>query len=256
MAALSQKLKKEALNFGADLVGICPSSAIPENREQMDAILPGHRSLVVVAVRHSSLALDSKYIPVQQYDTSFTYTETDRVAHKVSRAIEAHGEAAVAVPAYLPLDMSEGKMGMVGDISWRNAAVESGIAVWGQCSLAVTDEFGPRVRLGGVLTTAELDYDRKRDDPFSRDCASCLEVCPSKALLGGGKVDKRACGEMVFKSGLRAFIRFMRAVGDSASEEETKQIVYSQAAREIWQSFVSGNYYSCWECQRACPLGR
>lgn len=256
MTRLSQKIKDDALNFGADLVGICPSSAIPENREQMDAILPGHQCVVAVAVRHCNSALDSKNVLAQQYDTLFTYKETDRVAHMVARAIEEQGHAAVAVPAYIPLDMGEDRMGMVGDISWRNAAVESGIAMWGQCSLAVTREFGPRVRLGGVLTTAELDCDRKMEEPFCKECNSCLEACPPKALLGGGKVDKKACGEKVFKTGLRAFVRFMRDVGNSASEEETRRIVYSETARELWQAFMSGQYYSCWECQRACPIGR
>jgi epoxyqueuosine reductase QueG len=256
MNELSRKLKEEALNSGAALIGFCPSSAIPENSEQMDAILPGHRSLVVVAVAHSVGALDSKYIPVQQYDTAFTYGETDRIAHILSRVIQKGGEAAAAVPAYLPLDMGEGKMGMVGDVSWRNAAVESGIARWGQCSLAVTEEFGPRVRLGGVITTAELDYGEKMDKPFCSECDACIESCPSKALLGGGKINKKACGEAVFKTGLRSFVRFMRDLGNSASEEETKELVYSERGRDLWQALTSGNYYSCWECQRACPVGR
>ena len=256
MTNLSHMIKEEALNSGAALVGICRSSDIPENRERMDTILPGHRSIVVVAVAHSVGALDSKYIPVQQYDTAFTYEETDKVAHIVSRIIQAGGETAAAVPAYLPLDMGEDKMGMVGDISWRNAAVESGIARWGQCSLAVTDEYGPRVRLGGVITTAELDYDSKNEDPFCGECDACMEACPPRALSGGGEINKKACGEEVFKVGLRAFVRFMRDVGNSASDEETKQIVYSQRGRELWQAFMSGNYYSCWECQRACPVGR
>lgn len=256
MAGLAQKVKEDALQSGAALVGICPSEAIPENLQKMDELLPGHRSLVVVAVRHSNGALDSSDILVKQYDTTFTYKETDRLAHTVCRTIEAGGATAMAVPAYLPLDMGDGKMGMVGDISWRNAAVESGIAVWGQCSLAVTEEFGPRVRLGGVLTTAELDYDRKKDDPYCKECDSCLEACPAKALSGGGKINKKACGETVFKTGLRSFVRLLRDVGNSSSDEETKEIVYSEQLRYVWQSFMSGNYYSCWECQSSCPIGR
>jgi epoxyqueuosine reductase QueG len=110
--------------------------------------------------------------------------------------------------------------------------------------------------LGGVLTTAELEYDKKKDSPYCNECDSCLEACPSNALSGDGKIDKKACGATVFKTGLRAFARYMRDLSNTATDDEAREIVYSQRTRDLWQAFMTGNYYSCWECQRACPVGR
>jgi len=46
----------------------------------------------------------------------------------------------------------------------------------------VTPEFGPRVRLVSVLTTAELDSDEPFREDLCKECDKCLIACPTKAL--------------------------------------------------------------------------
>jgi hypothetical protein len=68
-------------------------------------------------------------------------------------------------------------------------------------------------------------------------------------------VDKRRCGEVLFTYGLRAFTRFLRELAAARDEAEQKKLIYSQRVRELWQTFQTGDYYYCWECQAACPVG-
>ena len=42
-----------------------------------------------------------------------------RISHQLTRYLEAEGYQAVAVPAFVPLDMGDSKMGMVGAIDWK-----------------------------------------------------------------------------------------------------------------------------------------
>ena len=50
-------------------------------------------------------------------------------------------------------------------------------------------------------------------------------ACPSQALSGQGKINKKRCGDQIFKFRLR----------------------------ELWQTFMTGNYYYCFACQAQCP---
>lgn len=79
--------------------------------------------------------------------------------------------------------------------------------------------------------------------------------CPSKALLGGGEVDKRACGRVVFEFGLRGMTKFVGRMLNASSEERA-EMLKSHPFRELWQTLVSGNYYYCFECQALCPIGK
>lgn len=254
-SSVTECLKAKARDLGAGLVGVCPSASLPNNRQAMDNILPGHRSLVCLVVPHSDTALTSGDVRVKQYDTLHTCQEVARISHWLARYLDGEGWRAVAVPQTIPLDMSDEKLGMVGDIDWKRAAVECGVAGRGESALAVTPQFGPRVRIGGVLTTAELEYDQRLAWDPCADCRLCLESCPMAALEGGAVVDKKKCGDHVFAYGLRAFTRLLRDLMAVEGEEQAKELIYSYRVRELWQAFQTGSYYSCWTCQEVCPVG-
>ena len=254
--SFAECLKEKARDLGAALVGVCPSASLLANREAMDNILPEHRSVVCLAIPHSDTALCSNNVRVKQHDTVYTYQAVGSVSHGIARHLEATGWRAVAVPHYAPIDMSDDKLGMVGDIDWKAAAVECGLASWGQNGLAVTPQYGPRVRIGGVLTNAVLDYDRPLAWDPCGDCRLCMEKCPVEALIGEGVVDKKKCGDRIFAYGLRTFTRLLRDLAVAENEEQVKKLVYSHRVREVWQTFQTGNYYYCWVCQEVCPVGR
>lgn len=248
-------LKKLVSDAGCPIFGVCSVQAIPDNMDEIQRILPGAKSIVVIGSPHSRSAILSRNIQVAQYDTILTYSEVARASHSVTIFLESMGYRAVAVPAFIPIDMSPPKYGMVGAINWKKAGVASGIGSYGESGLLVTEQYGPAIRLGGVVTDAELPYSSPLRKNICTQCMRCVEECPAGALSGGGKVDKKRCGDVIFHGGFRAWRKYLMDLMESDSEKR-KDLLSSPMSLELWQNFMTGNYYYCWTCQAVCPVGR
>lgn len=248
-----QRLAKQ---LGAVATGIAPVEALIERKAIDLDILPLAKFIVVIACGHSRAALDSKNLQIKQNDTIATYEKARAISKQLAMTLEKQGYGAVALPGFIPIDMSDENRGMVGAVDLRRAAVEAGIGSYGKSGLLLVKGFGPKVRLGAVLTTAFLKPTTKKNrSPCPTNCQICILGCPSKALLGRGQVDKQACGRMVFEYGLRGMTKFVGGMLNASPEERT-QMLKSRPFRELWQTLVSGNYYSCFECQALCPIGK
>jgi epoxyqueuosine reductase QueG len=247
---------RRAAHLGAVAVGITSVKNL-FGRQSIDPdILPSAKTALIIACGQSRAALDSKNLQVKQNDTIATYEKVRTVCKELAMALESQGYKAVAIPAFLPIDMSDEKCGMVGPIDLRRAAVEAGVGSYGKSGLVLVKGFGPRVRLGAVLTSARLKPTKKKaKSPCPSECKICLDGCPGKALLGEGKVDKPACGRIILKYGVRGMMKFVGGMSDAAPEERTRMLK-SHLFRELWQTLVSGNYYYCFDCQALCPIGK
>ena len=250
------EIEKKAIRLGAVAVGVCSvESLIKANAVDMD-VLPSATTILAIACGHSRAALDSKNLQVKQNDTMATYEKVRSVSKGLAMALESQGYKTVAIPPFLPMDMSDGKYGMVGSVDLRRAAVEAGIGSYGKSGLVLVKGFGPRVRLGAVITSAPLKPTKKRFKSLCPPkCQICLLGCPGKALLGEGKIDKRACGRVILEFGLRGMIKFVGEMIE-APEERKAELLKSYSFRELWQTLASGNYYFCFECQALCPVGK
>jgi epoxyqueuosine reductase QueG len=80
----------------------------------------------------------------------------------------------------------------------------------------------------------------------------CVEGCPANALSGEGKINKKRCGDVIFAYGFRYFQRVMKGIleGDSTA---TREAIEGAGLPEMWQTFMTGNYYYCFHCQSQCP---
>jgi len=248
---LKAEAKSTALANGADLVGFVRVSDLPEHEEDMISILPSARSLVVVAARHSLGAITSAVNQMAQFDTIHTYDECARAAHRTARFLESAGLPSVAVPAFIPIDMEDPKRGMRGEICWRRAGVRAGLGSYGENGLLVTREFGAAIRLSGILTLADLEGDPRLDEDVCDHCMRCIEACPAEALTGEGKINKKRCGDRIFKYGFR-FFRDLMADLIQKPETEARELLRGHGLREMWQTFMTGNYYYCFQCQSQC----
>jgi len=249
------EIEKKAIRLGAVAVGVSSVASLLKANAVDSNILASAKKILVIACAHSRAALDSKNLQVKQNDTMATYEKVRTISKELAMTLEGQGYSALAIPPFLPMDMSDGKYGMVGSVDLRRAAVEAGIGSYGRSGLVLVKGFGPRVRLGGVLTSAPLKPTRKKVASLCpEECRVCLSGCPGKALLGKGKVDKRACGRVIFQFGLRGMIKFVGEMIE-ASAEKKAELLKSYPFRELWQTLASGNYYFCFECQALCPIG-
>ncbi len=86
----------------------------------------------------------------------------------------------------------------------RTVATRSGLGWIGKNACLITEEFGPRIRLGSILTNMEVQYDEPFTSEKCNKCNKCVNLCPALALRGnkwypGIKreeiVDVQACSE-------------------------------------------------------------
>jgi epoxyqueuosine reductase len=90
----------------------------------------------------------------------------------------------------------------------KTGAVMSGMGWIGKNGLFIHKDFGPRVRLGTVLTDMELPFEDTVYEGKCSSCNKCVSACPAMALTGnewtpGDKretiVDAKACSEYMNK---------------------------------------------------------
>jgi epoxyqueuosine reductase QueG len=250
---LTGLIKNHAKALGCDLVGVCSIEALKEWEEEGKRILPDARSVVVVGCRLSKAAIASVNIRVAQFDTHCVYDKLDRILNGLSVFLEDKGCLAVSLPFFLPIKMSKETQGLIGDISLRHAAVEAGLGEIGLNRLLLTKRFGPRIRLGAVLTTAPLDPDHRFTEKLCNNCGDCVKACPAGAITEDGDVDVKKCTRIILKYGLPGLVRFVPSlVGKSA--DEVWKATRDPFLWEIWQTMTYGTFYNCFECVKACPI--
>lgn len=71
-----------------------------------------------------------------------------------------------------------------GLFSHRLAATRAGLGWIGKNNSLVTFDFGPRVRLGTVLTDWVTDCAAPIEKSYCGDCSLCVDLCPALALSG------------------------------------------------------------------------
>jgi epoxyqueuosine reductase QueG len=250
-------VKEFAKSLGADLVGIAPSKSkyLKDNKASIEAALPSCKSLVVVAKRLNNDALSSRNIKIAQYDTICTYQELDSILYKVTLYIKNKGYRAISIPPNMPIDFSPEKRGMYGEVNQKCAAMAAGLGNIGISRLFLSPEFGPFLRMGSILTNADLKPDEPLKERVCTNCMECVKNCPAGAIGEDGSLDLGKCMRISLQYGLPGVARFgLKSI--SMKEDELKVHIGSPILWELWQNLLIGNFNNCFECINACPIGK
>ena len=73
---------------------------------------------------------------------------------------------------------------LINKLPQKIVATRAGLGWIGKCALLITLEFGSAVRLGSVLTDANLDIGVSINQSQCDDCNACISVCPAGAITG------------------------------------------------------------------------
>lgn len=161
------------------------------------SIYPEARSVVVIGL--------PVILPVLETSPSIYYRELyrtvnsllDQYTYRLSNFLTEKGHPSVFVPRG---GYGSSKMLLenpVAFFSHRHAAFLAGLGNFGVNNTILTPEYGPRIRFGTVLTTAELEPDSIMEKQLCNHCMRCVRMCPSRALeekdYPEGITDKKAC---------------------------------------------------------------
>jgi epoxyqueuosine reductase len=258
---LTKELFQKAKALGADLVSACSVKQVeeyPRAKEEIDRIDPEAKSILVFAIRmvSSSIAQAEKNIRIAQFSTRLLYEELARVCFGLMKELDEKGFHASPIPTYLPVPMEPEGKGLIAELSLRHIAYEAGLGSIGKSRLLVTPEFGPRVRLGAIVTDAPLTAGKRFEKDFCTDCDLCIEACPSESLHKEGQEAIMLCARHHLRYGLPGLIRFAIRLIKAESDDEKIKMVRSPEFWEYWQNLNTGIFYYCYNCLNACPVGK
>jgi epoxyqueuosine reductase len=255
--SFKREVKEYAVSLGADLVGIASvdSEYLKDNKAGIETILPYSKALVVIVKRLNNDAISSRNVKLAQYDTICTYQELDLIMHKVTWYIKENGFRAVSIPPNMPIDFSPEKRGMHGEVNQKCAATAAGLGNIGINRLFLSPEFGPFLRMGSIITNANLKADAPLKGRVCTKCMECVKRCPAGAIGEDGSLELDKCMRISLQYGLPGVVRFgMKAIG--LKDDEARSYIGSPTLWELWQNLLIGNFNNCFECINACPIGK
>lgn len=257
---LTDRVKEFALSqLGADLVGIAGVDRFREapHGHRPEELLPGAKSVIAMAIRF----LDSTFVSLNPRVYVQRYWQLRQrfqdAGYEMCRFLEQKGYFAINFPSTAPQDSGPlGKM-LFADFSHRHAAFLSGIGQIGRNQLLITPQYGPRVWLMSVITTAELAPDPLLTDKIcpGEKCNICVQKCPEGALSSDGlNVSKCVRGYGMF--GLLGFLRHLRNIMEENDPGMKQKLIFGPTTWTLWMVLQYGSGPSmCNACIASCPIG-
>jgi len=143
------------------------------------------KSAVTVMVRLSDSIIDE--ISDKPTHTYFHHYRSvnfliDQITLRCVLLLQEWGYKAFAVPASQTVKTKQDNYTAV--FQHKTAATRAGLGWIGKNGLLVTPEYGPRVRMGTVLTDMELPYGQPITESKCGQCRLCVTNCPAMALHG------------------------------------------------------------------------
>jgi epoxyqueuosine reductase len=173
------------------------------------------------------------------------YRKIDVVLMQACAIIEERDEIAVPVYSCFPYDI-KGKGDFWGYMGLVKMAEATKIGRVGKNGLLFNSKYGPRLLLGGIVTTASLSaiaWPERDEKGCPEDCFACREQCPVEAIDQIGKVDRVACVKYSMKSPI-----FSNLMGSKDINPEDIQMINHLTAVD------DHSMYRCMKCVSACPF--
>ena len=227
---LSYKVKKVARLLGAGLVGITELDSrwiyshwynlITRESGKLD-VPKECRYAIVIAVEMDYEMFRTSPTEVESAATGLGYSKMAFIASSLAHFIRTLGYSAIPCGNDTGLSIP--------------IAIDAGLGELGRNGILITRKYGPRVRLGKVLTDLPLVSDEPVElgvAAFCETCKKCAQNCPSQAISHGERTDK--------------------ALNESNNSGVLKWPIDAEKCFRFW----SKNNTCCGNCIRVCPFNK
>ncbi|MEK6561292.1 MAG: tRNA epoxyqueuosine(34) reductase QueG [Nitrospirota bacterium] len=196
----------------------------PEKRSNPSHIFPEVKSVVVVSMNYYPGGYRRECLdnPEIGYIANYALNEDyhDVIKSKL-RELLIHINAITDGKA-------QGKIYVdTGPVLEKTFAARAGVGWMGKNSLIVSPDAGSWLLLGVILLDTELETDKPLEDRCG-ECTSCIDACPTGAIVAPYVVDARRC------------ISYLLGELKGSIPEEMK-------------SMIGNRIFGCDDCQWACP---
>lgn len=152
---------------------------LPETRSVVVLAMEIHREILSLTTPRKEMgtaSLRDLFLPHIEYLSG----RISKVSHDIARASHQQGLKALILPSKgCPTDARF----LEAVFSFKHAAQAAGLGTIGWHSLLLTTDFGPRVRLGCILTEASLKPTSGNTPALEcSECRICIKKCPARAL--------------------------------------------------------------------------
>ena len=199
----------------------------PEARRNMNSVLPGVRSVLMLGVSYEKV-LESENHSVKNLSGIAEYARGidyhDWIRRRLKTLSVKHRELFSCGKCRGAVDTAP--------ILERSLAVDAGFGRIGKNTLLLTKEFGSKLFLAELLSTELLEPNRfePKPDPCG-DCHICLNACPTGALIEPFVLDARRC------------LNYWTIEHHGSMPEEIREK-------------IGDRFFGCDTCQSICPWNR
>lgn len=242
---LTKEIKKQAIKAGFVCVGITSPEMLLDlphgwvgnvvNLRSPKEELENVNSVILLGYyawdKSFNMAVDSTYLKQRKDYTPKVPSERYQLYYEVLK------NKAWTIVDYLTKKGFEVKLSLT--IPLKTSAVKCGLGSQGKNTLLITPNYGPRIRLIAILTTAKLNLDEPFKGNLCGECEKCITACPTKALEP-------------YKISINRCLTYAAEAPNSKDVPvDVRKIEQKQTQRPTPNSYVE-----CTICLEACPIGR
>ena len=223
---IQKKIEKLLDTLGVEIYGFTNlEDMVPEKYKQLTTGIAFMVPLSKVVMNEIS-----DFEPTHEYFHHYRTVNAfiDHVSLRVVMLLQSEGYDGLAIPASQSVNTDENYY--EGLFQHRTTARMAGLGWIGKNGSLINPKYGPRVRLGTVLSNAALSYSQPIEVSKCGTCEACVLKCPAMALSG-----------------------------QAWSQDKSREDVYDP---EVCSKHMSTHYKHigrgvvCGICLKACPIGK
>lgn len=165
--------------LGVTQIGFSNLTILPENKRM------GFNHAITIFVKLSDGILNQMTDePTQTYFSHYRSVNRliDDISLRMLLFLEENGYPSVAIPA--SQSVTDPDDPFTGAFQHKTGGVLSGLGWIGRSALFIHETYGPRVRMGTVLTNAPLHTGKPSTISSCGSCRTCVSACPAMAIEG------------------------------------------------------------------------